>query len=365
MDYNNDDEGWMGLLRMIRENCPYISEQLDVDGQQDFIQDMSDEDWEQLGRDISNNTHLESLLLVKGALNDHKISFLFQGLRSSSIKDMSLNENELSVAAVRSMVPFLQNANNLQSLALDKNNIQSEGFNMLFRALCDSPIEELSCKNCGIESIEIDNNHIPKHLKTLYLNRNSINADGCREIAKLLRGEDSTLTNLYLASNFIDDEGVEILVGALQNNTALASLNLLGRGNNLTKQGTIMLLKLVNDISSIEATLRSNHTLRYIILTPSDEDAQIHEHIRMATVINRLPEEAARAKVIQTQLQSATRAILAELQGANHSLYSEINPLHLPEVLALVGRHHGQIELYVALRSSIAELTSTVNRKEV
>ena len=38
-------------------------------------------------------------------------------------------------AGVQSMVPFLQNANNLTSLDLDENIIQSEGFNFLFRAL--------------------------------------------------------------------------------------------------------------------------------------------------------------------------------------------------------------------------------------
>jgi len=45
-------------------------------------------------------------------------------------------------------------------------------------------------------------------------------------------------------------------------------------------------------------------------------------------------------------------------------LYSDINALHLPEVLALVGQHHGQGELYVALKSSIVTLFSTVNRKK-
>ena len=45
-------------------------------------------------------------------------------------------------------------------------------------------------------------------------------------------------------------------------------------------------------------------------------------------------------------------------------MYSEINPLHLPEVLALVSEAHGQGELYIALKSSIAGVISTVNRRE-
>mmetsp|Transcript_15432 Transcript_15432/g.21928 ORF Transcript_15432/g.21928 Transcript_15432/m.21928 type:complete len:101 (-) Transcript_15432:73-375(-) len=54
---------------------------------------------------------------------------------------------------------------------------------------------------------------------------------------------------------------------------------------------------------------------------------------------------------------------MADLQGVDRSLCSEINPLHLPEVLSLVGRHHDQGELYMALKSSIAGLISTVNRR--
>ena len=45
-------------------------------------------------------------------------------------------------------------------------------------------------------------------------------------------------------------------------------------------------------------------------------------------------------------------------------MYSEIDPLHLPEVLELVDRHHGQGELYVALKSTIAGVITAVNRKQ-
>ena len=54
----------------------------------------------------------------------------------------------------------------------------------------------------------------------------------------------------------------------------------------------------------------------------------------------------------------------SQSQGVNRSLYSEINPLHLPEVLSLIGKRHGQGDLHVALSSTIMTLFSTVNRKE-
>jgi len=100
----------------------------------------------------------------------------------------------------------------------------------------------------------------------------------------------------------------------------------------------------------------------------NDVNNQIQRHIDMATGINAQkrmnPETAGNEKVIQTQLNSSRRAALAKLQGVRQSFYSEISPLHLPEVLALVCCYHGRGELYVALKSSIAGVISTVNRKQ-
>jgi hypothetical protein len=376
---SSDDDGeffWFGVnLQRIKENDP-LTKKLAGVGRDERIQNMTEECWEEIGRDISNNTHLENVYLHEGALNDHKMSFLFRGLmRSTSSKDMSLNENGLSVEGIRSMVPFLQNANNLKHLHLDHNNIQSEGINLLFRSLRDSQIQYLSCDNSGIDSIDIDRNNIPQNLVYLCLDGNNINADGCRELTKLLQGEDATLSILGLRDNNIDDEGVEILVDALRNNTSLESLGLNGN-HDISYQGKIMLLKLVNDVSSIHATLQSNQTLTYLCvkdINPYDPDElldaddEIQTHINVATEIHEhfyTPESVGREKVIASHLDSQNRAELYRLQDVDHSVYSEINPLHLPEVLSLIGDRHGEGELYAALSSSIMMLFSTVNRKK-
>lgn len=345
-------------------------------GDYHFIQNV--ENWEDIGRDISNNTHLEYLTLHERALNDRKMTSLFRGLtKSSSIRQMNLNTNQLSAVGVRSMVPFLQHADNLTQLDLSENNIQSEGFNALFRSLRNSPVKQLYCNQCGITSIEI--RCIPKHLKLLYLCDNSISIDGCRGLAKLLDGP-STLKSLDLCKNKIDDDGVEVLVDALQNNTSLTELHLMGN-DGISTRGKTMLLKLVEDISSIEATLRSKHTLSFLgvdDMSIDDMDMSIPffdtnvdpcvSALGMATDINyqygNRPEKAGREKVIMMQLHSERRAKLAGLQGVvNQSVYSQIKPLQLPEVLSIVGRRHGEGQLYVALKSSILELISTVNRK--
>eukprot|EP00985_Skeletonema_marinoi_P021045 scaffold12694_cov141-Skeletonema_marinoi.AAC.3 len=368
----DDDEEWLANLEGIKDNDPETTE-LSGSGDENYIQNMADEGWEGLGRDIASNTHLRELSLYRRALNDQKLSCLFRKLtRSSSIADVSFSDDELSAVGLRSMVPFLQNANNLTALDLEGNNIQSEGFNMLFRALRDSPIETLSCDGCGIDSIEIDSNCMPRNLRRLFLSENSISADGCRGLAKLLQGGDAALTMLYLNNNEIADDGVEIVADALQNNTSLNTLNLLGN-DGISNHGMTILLKLVNNVSSINATLQSNHTLtslqvKEINHNELDTHEEIKTHTHVATMINRRngsdPNAAGRKKVIQTQLHSETIAVLCRLQGIDRSLYSEIDPLHLPEVLSLIAQRHGQGELYAAVLSSIMTLFSTVNREK-
>ena len=346
----------------VKDNNPQTTI-IEMHGGEDIYENMTDEDWEQLGHDISTNTHLEDLTLCDGALNDLKMTFLSRGLTgSSSIYDIYFMNNDFGVEGVQRMVPFLQNASNLTKIDFYGNYIGSEGFSTLFRALSDSPIKILNCGNCDIDSIEIDGDRIPKTLTKLVLNdENNINADGCRELTKLLQGADSTLKELWLQYSRVDDEGVKILANALQNNTSLEILALEGN-RSISNEGKTCLLKLVNGISSIKATLQSNHTLQRICV---DEGAagKIQRQIDAATFINNYP-NAGRAKLIKTQLHSVTRAKLADLQGVHRSVYSEIDPLILPEILSLVHKKHGQNELFVALKSTIVTLFSTVNEKK-
>ena len=332
-----------------------------------FVHLIDEEEFERIGDTFARNTYIVELCLGDLNLGDEKMQSLFRGLtRSSSIQKLAMPSNRIGTESIQSMVPFLQNASKLAFLNVNHNNISSEGFNVLWRTLIDSPIEVLHCAGCGVESIEIDIGSIPPNLDILSLARNNINTDGCRELVKLLQCKHSTLTNLFLVASRIDDEGVAILVDALENNTSLTQLAL-QKNEGITVKGKALLLKLVNDVSSIAATLQSNHTLQKITV---DEDSDIQRHINHAVDYHvdeeNDAEEAGREKVIQTQLNSVERAKLVALQGVDcsFSLYSEIDPLYLPEVLELVHEYHGMSELYVALKSSTPGLISIVNRKE-
>ena len=361
------------LLRIKRDDSRVC--EFHLYGEEYYTNNLSHEQWEQIGRDISNNTCIYRIELCDRAINNNRLESMCRGLtKSTSISTLLLENNDLSTSAARSLVPLFQNSNDLETLSLEGNNFQSEGFNILTRALRDSPIRHLYCNLCGIDSIEIDTNCFPRNLKELTLNGNKIKADGCRALVKLLQGGDSTLTLLDLGSNEIDDDGVMVLTSALRNNTTMEEL-LLHDNKSISNLGRVQLLKLVNDISSINATLQSNHTLiRIGIMNYSynakqqKREREIDRLIGLAAKINRLsdsdPKVAGREKVIQTHLHSANRAEIANVQNVNHSFHKDINPLHLPELLSLVGRRHGQGELYVALKSVIAEVISTVNRKK-
>ena len=352
-------------LQPVKDNDPNVTELVGY-GDNERIQNFTDEEWVEIGRALSKNTHLDTLHLSDGALNDHKMSLLFRGLTiNSSIKKLYLHENGFRTG-ITSMMTFLQNASNLVTLDLDYNSIQSEEFNFLLVALYNSPIKVLRCSHCNIQSIHIDNVRYPPKLEELDLSENEINEDGCRGLAKLLQMPACTLKELVLAENNVDDTGVEILVDALQNNTSLNYLNL-SDNKGISKEGKIMMLKLVNDISSVKATLQSNHTLQTIHLGyygDTGPEEPIRYTLRIHWRCKENLEAAGREKVIQFQLHSGRRSALAKLQKVHQSIYSEIIPIHLPEVLSLVGHRHGQGELFAALKSSIVELMSIGNRKK-
>ena len=62
----------------------------------------------------------------------------------------------------------------------------------------------------------------------------------------------------------VDDEGAEILANSLKHNTTLSCMNL--QNNRIDRRGLQALLKLLNDVSSVDSTYNSNHTLRSLEL---------------------------------------------------------------------------------------------------
>ena len=94
----------------------------------------------------------------------------------------------------QAMMSFLRTVISLSSLTLFNCNISSD-VRWLFPGVSSVAIRSDSGNRLQKLSvgfwIEIDSDHCPRQLKTLLLfgNNNNINAERCRELAKLLRGE--------------------------------------------------------------------------------------------------------------------------------------------------------------------------------
>lgn len=382
-------------VKRIRNNDPDLC-RLSLDRRDSYI--LSDRAWGLIGRYIANNNYLKSIYIYS-SLCDSKASKLFDALAGggnrSSLKVINLRENNFGIAGVRRLVPFLQNCQNLSEINLSaNNNIDTAVFEVLANALNGSPIEELSLNLCSIddlsalgncslpllETLQLEKNSLQSiaalenytNLQTLYLSGNDIGIDGCRSLSYLLQNEDSSLHTLDIDNNEIDDEGVEIITHSLKHNTKLELLNLDGN-DNITQKGFTAFLKLLVDVSSIVNTYKnSNHTLTDLTL-PSDEDDEDDNDDDISMYIDVMLEKnrgdnPGRRKVIDYQLDTDITE-LANLQGVpcttNSSIYAQIDPVVLPDVLAIVGKELLVTDMYGALVTTASDLMSLVNKPAV
>jgi len=187
------------------------------------------------------------------------------------------------------------------------------------------------------------------------MSNNPISSAGCIGIAKLLESS-TTAIEFSICYTNIGDDGADMVANSLIHNNKLYLLEM--DDNKMTERGCVSFLKLIcGDMTSIESTYNSNHTL-YDMVLPFDAHRMIEKN----------QEENGRTKVINLQLNSSKREELHRLQGIPYcydSIFAEIDPLVLPEVLAVVASEHEQTELFRMLVHSVSDLFSTVNRKMV
>jgi len=329
--------------------------------------------WKLLGRYIANNTHLKKLVLEYCHLTDETMAILFRALKSSvSLKWLDLDNNDFGINGVRCMIPFLQNSPNLSILYLggSNNNVNNECLEVLVSALNEKAVTELYFYNSSITDISALGRYNLPNLEYLGLSGNNIGRDGIITLSNLLQQDDTRLTALELDNTGIDDEGAELLATSLEHNTKLEILRLRGNSN-ITEKGHRAILNRLNDISSIESTYASNHTLTELNLYYYHSTNETIGHINSAIEINKnnpsSRHAAGRTKVIKYQLNSQKREELCRLQGVEYSsignLFVDIEPKLLPSILVLIGNEHGQSELYTALVQTAPELLSYIDRR--
>ena len=391
--------GRIGAINRVKNNDPDLTE---FSLRLSDVENFTNLAWELLGGYIADNDYVEYINLSQCRLTDSNVAPLFGGLANAGpLKKLLLSYNNFGIDGIRSMVPLLTNAPNLTTVRIGFNtNISTECFRILVEALqIGGTIEILRLSGCGIDDITALEHHTLTCLRSLYLNSNNnihgfpstmenytnleslwlkgskLGIDGCRSIAKLLEKDGTRLKYLDVDSADMGDEEAGILATSLKNNTVLMELFL--DDNKFGEEGFSAFLKLLNDTLSIERTYNSNHTLTFIglpVVSKGVGQAKIQDMkncIDHAININKRSEggshTAGRTKVIETQLQGSKRMELCHLQGicqSYDSIFAQIEPVFLPEVLALVGEKLGQNELYRMLMATIPDLASFADRRE-
>ena len=358
------------MINHIKDNNNVIDELSLYSEDADRFTDLA---WRLLGRYIANNTHMKEVFLNSCNLTDEEMSLLFKELvKSVSLERLDIDDNRFGIDGVRSMVPLLQNSPHLSTLMMGGNrNINSECFGALLSALDGHPsVEKLFFINSNVTDISALESYNLPNLRELVLNHNNVGRDGCSILSNMVQKDGSTLTELFLINNGIDDEGAEMIASSIKQNPTFTKLHL-GSNNGITEEkGCKAFLKLLMDVSSIENTYTSNHTLAECTLIGSynNRPNEIQQLIKDACEMNRMNSNPGRAKVIKYQLNSQNRKKLCKLQGIEYStnnIFADIEPVLLPRILALIGDRHGQSELYTALIPTAPDLLSYIDRRSM
>jgi len=331
--------------------------------------------WRRLGSYFAHNDHVECMSLRGCNLNDDNMSVFFEEVaaardnRSRKTKVLTLYGNSFGSGGMRSLVPFLKKSFCLASLNVSGNNIGTEGFWWLLNGLDGGSLEKLNLRHCGLANIAGLERCSLSNLQVLYLSDNiNIGVDGCKSVAELLRRGGSKLKKLYVNRCNVGDAGAEIIAESLVDNKSLTHLEL--ESNNIMGGGHLALLKLVNDISSIEGTCNSNHLLRMIGLKGNAVclyKAYIEEAININRHHNGNLNSAGRAKVIKYHLNSNTRMVLSGLQGVGDYFmrpFVKMDSAILPDAVALVGQESGLSDMYRLLVARNSELGFSVYGNE-
>jgi Ran GTPase-activating protein (RanGAP) involved in mRNA processing and transport len=329
-------------------------------------EDFSNLAWQKLGFYIARNDQLECLSLRRCNLSDENMSTFFNGAaRNKQIKVLTLYCNSFGADGMKSLMPFLQNSRNLTSLNVSGNNIETDGFWWLMQGLGNGCIEKLNLRHCGLSNMTLLEKYYLPNLQVLYLSDNSnIGADGCSSIASLLRGSGSRVQKFYLNRCNIGDDGVQIIAESLVNNTSLRYLEL--ESNSIRRGGLTALLKLLNNVETMQATYESNHVLKWISLKGNPQGLETIKYTYYIESMLKLNQQydgdyhrLGRAKVMQSHLRSRNRIILSCLQGVDDYFmrqFSTVTSDHVSYYLALVGTESGLSDLYRLILEIHSEL---------
>ncbi|KAF9926272.1 hypothetical protein FBU30_004132 [Linnemannia zychae] len=185
---------------------------------------------EALSKAISVNWTLTTLTLSNNIIGDSRLQMLSKALKSNTaLTGLGLRNNCITDNGAQELSLILKSNSTLISLDLGDNFITNNGAKSLFKALMtNSTLKNLDLRNNIFDvELQMQSNIIKTSLplKTLYLNSNYIGNNGAQVLSEALK-INSTLITLSLEQNSIGYSGAQSLSEALKINSTLTTLNL-------------------------------------------------------------------------------------------------------------------------------------------
>ena len=233
--------------------------------------------WRRLGEILGRTSMLTYLQLWR--VSNLDVVALCNGLKHNKhIKEIAFQYINLkNTINMTNLAPFLSNNPSLKKIIFKGCRIGSSHFDLvtgysnvgiLSNALMKRPMNTLEhidlSKNhfCDIE-LDIFAGVLQKceQLKCVLLSNNVVRRRGCTTLGNLLGYEGSSLVELYLDDNPLDNDCALLLAKSLAKNNTLKRLYL-GSENGITAFGWSVLLKLLCDTTSMKHISElSNHTI--------------------------------------------------------------------------------------------------------
>ena len=214
----------------------------------------------------NNLSELEVYGCNFGVGSERQLSLAIQACGKISLKSVRLSNSQLGEAPLVDIIQSLSMHPQLEKLGLISMNAGRKECTKALTNLLRSTttrLEELNLCNNDIGDEGLDalvGGLTNSRLNVLNLSSNhNITARGCQSLASFLDNPNSSLEMLVLCNNNIGDEGAHIVAISLANNRKLKTLYL--SKNGITAEGYSSFSEILCDTTSVNSTFLSNHTL--------------------------------------------------------------------------------------------------------
>ncbi|XP_065917950.1 protein NLRC5-like [Dysidea avara] len=201
---------------------------------------------------LSKNTILQKVYVDGSGLNSNCMKTILKALRSTSLTVFSIANNNICMEEADDIAAILSCNNELNSLLLHENNLQSPGIVLISKALrkiSNLTVLNISKNNIGSDAADDIATLLfrNKKLQCLYADGNNFQSVGVKKI--LASMQNNSLKRFGISNNNITDEAVNSITQFVRQNTQLQELKL--DGNNFDLASAIQIAIAVQNNSHL------------------------------------------------------------------------------------------------------------------